>query len=112
MWSRFYEALETAGIDVYSPGQKQGVCTAPYVVVWDGKQEGRAGGQGSVEVMNVMACVPSEAYSQLGPLVQSVKQALCGFRCSGKQGAVAIDDAAQAYTLTLEYQVFRKNILR
>ena len=32
-WKDIYDCLKAAGIDVYSPGQHDGVCVSPYAVV-------------------------------------------------------------------------------
>ncbi|MBV4426502.1 hypothetical protein KM802_14755, partial [Clostridium tyrobutyricum] len=47
VWERVFLLLKSKGVDVYSPGQHEGKCTSPYVVV---KNTGTMGFQGSNQI--------------------------------------------------------------
>lgn len=108
MWHKMYTALRDAGIAVYSPGQKQGVCETPYVVLSDGVTSPRCGGHACIESITVMALVPDTAYSQLEEFIGRVRNALAGFRASGKRSAAVLLPDVRAYRVTLEYLIYKK----
>lgn len=75
-WQRIYRHLSDAGFEVYSPGQHQGDCTSPYVVIKDEGAMRLTGLSSTQQLYDALCYVPSKQFSALEPFVASVKAAL------------------------------------
>jgi hypothetical protein len=113
VWERAYLHLKSKSVDVYSPGQHKGKCTAPYVVL---KNNGTNGFEGSNQVgsqsIDVIIYYPSTNYSDLEPYTGQIQDFLKELkeylRPTSNITSVILDDSVNAYTQTLEYQTFQK----
>ena len=112
-WMDIYTCLKNHGFDVYSPGQKEGECTEPYVVI---KNDG---GYDHISISTfreqyaVIVCVPKKQYSKLEPLVMQVKQAMKDLypmiRSYGQIQLSSDDDVLKLHQQAIEYECYKKN---
>lgn len=113
VWERVFLLLKSKGVDVYSPGQHEGKCTSPYVVV---KNTGTMGFQGSNQIgsqtLDIIIYCPKTNYSNMEPYTTQVQYFLSELkdyiRPTGNITPVVIDDSANGYTQTVEYQTFQR----
>lgn len=75
-WQDIYLHLKKEGFDVYSPGQHQGECTSPYVVVKDAGTTKFGDFSSNKALYDIMCYVPGEHFSQLEPFVQKLEIAM------------------------------------
>ena len=79
-WQDIYNHLKGAGIDVFSPGQHQGDCLSPYVVV---KYAGSARFKqySSTQAFYELLCyIPANQYSILEEYLDQVRTAMRGLQ--------------------------------
>lgn len=100
-----YQALADAKIDVYLPGQYQGACKAPYVVLSDGGviSMGKSTGRRSFWVTGY---APVSRPMALKPLLAQVRSALAPLktpRTSGEISPEDYDEESQAVFAAIEY---------
>lgn len=105
MLEEMLRALKAAGIAAYMPGQKDGRCTSPYVVVADAgvTPTGKTTG---VRVYYVTACVPIGAPLRMAATMAAAKEALSevhGIRDTGEISGEDIDDEAQCRYTSAAY---------
>jgi hypothetical protein len=113
VWERVFLFLKSKGIDVYSPGQHQGKCTSPYVVL---KNTGTMGFQGSNQIgsqtLDVIVYCPRSNYSDMEPYTVQIQSFLSELkeyiRPTGNITPVILDDNVNGYTQSIEYQTFQK----
>ncbi|MBV4417300.1 hypothetical protein [Clostridium tyrobutyricum] len=113
VWERVFLLLKTKGIDVYSPGQHEGKCTSPYVVL---KNTGTMGFQGSNQIgsqtLDIIIYCPKTNYSSMEPYTTQVQDFLSELkdyiRPTGNIMPVVLDDTVSGYTQTVEYQTFQR----
>ena len=72
-WKDIYNKLKQHGIDVYSPGQKTGECTSPYVVVKDAGRVDLTTVSSSQNLYDLMCYVPMDKYSTLDLFVDDIE---------------------------------------
>lgn len=111
MWKKAYEALKKGGIAVFSPAQKQGKCTSPYVVLYDaGQTVGRAK-KTAHAYLEAAVYVPLGRYSMLDTMKKRVAAALRAARIArtGEEDAVAIDEDANAAVLRMQFGGIKRN---
>lgn len=112
VWERVFLCLKSKGVDVYSPGQHQGKCTTPYVVI---KDTGTIGFQGSnkigSQIIDVIIYCPVSNYSNTEPYRSQIQEFLGALknyiRSTGNITPIVIDDTVSGYTQTVEYQTFQ-----
>lgn len=75
-WKNIYENLKNQGIEVYSPGQHQGECKFPYVVVKSSGLTPLSGFSSAQALYDLMCYVPENRYSILEDYVNQVKEAM------------------------------------
>lgn len=112
-WMDIYTCLKNHGFDVYSPGQKEGECTEPYIVV---KNDG---GYNHLiistfrEQYSIIVCVPKKQYSKLEPLVKQVREAMKELypmlRFYGQIQPSVYDDVLKLHQQSIEYECYKKN---
>lgn len=105
MLEKILRAIRAAGLAVYLPGQKDGRCTAPYVVVADAgvTPTGKTTG---VRVFYVTACVPIGAPLKMAATMAAAKEALRalpGLRDTGEVSGEDIDEEAQCRWVSAAY---------
>lgn len=111
-WQRIYSHLKNKGFDVYSPGQHQGECTSPYVVLKDAGSSKFDSFSSSKNLYDLMCYVPKEVFSTLEPFVDSVETAMkemypevipLHFRTPSY-----LDDSVKAHMISTQYQNNKK----
>lgn len=113
-WQDLYKFLQRKGYDVYHPGQKEGECLSPYVVL---KYSGAVKTQqisSRQDLYDVMVYVPKTQYSKLETLVQSIitdmKELEPLFLPYGNQQDPSYyDDSVKAHFVTVVYMNYKKN---
>lgn len=106
-------ALKEAGIAVYHPGARAGVCTEPYTVVQDsGTYQYAASRRLGYTLVLVHCYVPLGNYPALALLAGRVKDALRpllpDLRPTGNEGLHEINDTFRAHESTVEYLIQKK----
>lgn len=76
IWSNIYRHLASKGHDVYSPGQHEGLCNSPYLVLYEGDTKGQGGAVVGRTLVEVMIVNPMNEHSRLGERVQAIKDDL------------------------------------
>lgn len=112
MWKTIFDKLKQENLNPYPPGQHQGLCTEPYVVVKEGNQipsiQSNRLGQ---KVIDIIVFVPLISYVALDPYVRNVRTALKGInglRKTGTETPAITDDAKEAYTMSIEYIILKE----
>lgn len=110
-YQRIYKQLKENDFEVYSLGQKKGKCENGYVVI---KENGIAGQDGNVvgfSLVDIIVFYPLDEYSKMELYVNKIKSVLkkLGFiRPTGNITPSIIDEEVEAYTCSIEYQIFKK----
>ncbi len=112
-YSDIANTLAHDGIDVALPGARQGVCSAPYVVVQDAGTFRYAASAGLCYTLFAVHCyVPLYAYGQLDPLIARVRASLASLapdlRSAGSLSPHLINDHFRAHQATVHYLLQRK----
>lgn len=111
-WQDIFEHLTTSGFSVYSPGIKVGECTEKYIVVKNDGSTQLASFSTDEDFYSVMCYVPKQAYSELEPLVQSVKRSMKELEPMiipyGSQTPSYYDDSIKAHMVSIEYKNYKK----
>jgi len=100
-----YTALNDADLTVYLPGQYDGVCAAPYIVVSDGGTV-PTGKTTGIKRFLVTGYVPLGRLTDLRALLASAQTALSAVmavRTTGEISHEEIDDERGAYFASVEY---------
>ena len=112
-WMDIYTCLKKHGFDVYSPGQKEGECTEPYVVVKNDGGYDHVSISSFREQYAIQVYVPKKKYSLLEPMVTKVKEAMKDLypmiKWYGQLQPSYYDDILKAHQQILEYECFKKN---
>lgn len=110
-WKDIFTHLKSKGFDVYSPGMKTGECTKSYLVVKSNGSTGHPSFSTGIDMYSIMCYVPKQSYSQLEPLVQSVKMAMKSLEPMilpyGVQTASYYDDSIKAHMSSIEYKNYK-----
>lgn len=111
-WQDIYTHLKNNGIDVYSPGQHQGECTSPYVVIKDAGGSQFEGISSFRALYDVMCYVPKDRFSTLEPYVNSVKTIMKGLYPMivpmQFQTSSFLDDTVKAHMISIQYRNAQK----
>ena len=111
-WRDIYRQLSSDGFDVYSPGQHEGVCLAPYVVVKDagGSQVGEF--SSTKNLYDILCYVPKDQYSTLEDFVfsveKSMKELFPMIRPAHFKTASFYDDTIKGHMASIQYINYRK----
>ena len=111
MWQEIYLYLKNKGIDVYSIGQKQGLCDDPYVVVKESGQYALGSNKHGYDLIDIIIFYPVGNHSRLFSYKSNIKNYLAELnylRKTGNETPVIVDDGVKAYTISIEYQVLKK----
>lgn len=113
-WQDIFAHLKAKGFDVYAPAQKIGECTSPYLVVKNDGSYQHANFSTDRDMYVIYCYVPKMRYSELEPLVQSVKDAMRELypmiQRYGQQLPSYYDDSVQAHYIGIEYENYKKVI--
>lgn len=111
-WQAIYRHLKDNNIDVYSPGQHEGHCTKPYVVVKDAGTTLYPSFSSTKTLYDVMCYVPRREFSTLEPYVALVKKAMKGLYPMitpvNFETSSYLDTSVEAYMISIQYQNNRK----
>ena len=111
-WKAIYKQLKADGIDVYSPGQHQGDCVSPYVVVKDAGVSPTLSFSSSQALYDVMCYVPQMKFSSLEPYVETVKESVKKLYPmivpTNFQTASFLDDTVKGHMVSIQYRNNRK----
>ena len=111
-WQNIYKHLKAKGFDVYSPGQHNGDCTAPYVVVRDAGLSRLSEFSSKQARYDLLCYVPQDQFSTLEPYVDDVEAAMkdlypavvsMHFRTSS-----FLDDTVKGHMVSTQYRNNRK----
>lgn len=115
-WEDIYTKLAEHEIAVYSPGQKTGECTTPYVVV---KTAGRIDStevSSSQDLYDLMCYVPKDKYSTLESYVDQVEAIMDELfpmiRPMHFRTPSFYDDSVKAHMISTQYYNWKKNTRR
>lgn len=110
-----YKHLSNNGIEVYSPAQKKGECTSPYVVLKDAGTIKIAGLSSTQTIYDVMCYVPKDRFTLLEKYVHQVKQIMSKLQPMIMplfiETASFYDDSVEAHMISVQYRNNRKIIL-
>lgn len=111
-WMDIYKCLQRHGFDVYSPAQKEGECTKPYVVVKNDGGYKHLTKSSFRQQYSIIVCVPKKEYSKLDSMVMAVKQSMKDLypmmRDYGQIQPSAYDDVLKAHQQAIEYECYIK----
>ena len=103
-----YKHLKNKGFDVYWPAQKLGECSSKYLVIKNDGSYKHVNYSTDRDMYSIQCYVPKLAYSELEPLVQSVKRAMKELYPMimpyGSQQPSFYDDAIKAHYIVIEYE--------
>lgn len=106
-WKDIYNHLKSNNLDVYSPGQHQGECTSPYVVVKDAGTTRQGEFSSTRSLYDILCYVPEEHFSELEGFVSSVEQAMKGLfpmiRPAYYRTPSFYDDSVKAHMVSIQY---------
>lgn len=112
-WEDIYEKLTEHEIDVYSPGQKTGECTSPYVVVKDAGRTASTEISSSQDLYDIMCYVPKESYSTLEQFVNNVEAIMDELfpmiRPMHFRTPSFYDDSVKGHMISTQYVNWKKN---
>lgn len=100
-------AIEPLGYPIYAPGQYEGRCRAPYIVVTLSgiERAGRKGIQG-FKLIDIIEYVPVGNYQALWDMHEKVMEALCAaLRQPDSVSGDAIESDYRAHTRTITYRI-------
>lgn len=113
-WKTIYRHLTGRGFSVYSPGQHQGECVEPYVVVRTADSTPKLLFTSHTVVYDLLCYVPRDKYSTLEDYVMSVKQAMKSLYPAiiptQYETASYYDDEVKAHMISIEYRNSVKNL--
>ena len=104
--------LQQKGFSVYFPGQHQGECTEPYVVVKGATNTQFRQYSSTVQYYDLLCYVPKEHFSTLYPYVDSIKAAMKELVPMIKPAyydtAPFYDDGIKGHMVSIQYINYRK----
>lgn len=107
-----YKHLSANGVETYSPGQKKGECTEPYVVVKDAGTTQIPGFSSTQTLYDVMCYVPKNRFTLLEQYVEQVeavmKQLKPMIMPTYFKTPSFFDDTVQAYMISIQYRNSKK----
>lgn len=111
-WQDIYVHLKNEGFEVYAPAQKTGECTSPYLVIKNDGSYNHVNFSTDRDMYAIYCYVPKTRYSELEPLVQSVKEAMKGLypmiQQYGQQLPSYYDEAVKGHYIAIEYENYKK----
>ena len=111
-WKDLYDHLKKNNFDVYSPGQKIGECTSPYLVIKNDGSNQHSSFSSDIDLYTIMCYVPKDNYSKLEIMIQSIKKVMKSlyplFIPSGMQTSSYYDDNLKAHMISIQYKNYKK----
>lgn len=107
-----YKYLSDNGIEVYSPGQKEGECKKKYVVVKDNGTNKYGTFSSTQTLYDVMCYVPKNKFTELEQFVSQVKEIMKGLQPMimpiHSETASFYDDSVKAHMISVQYRNMRQ----
>ena len=112
-WQDLYAHLKKKGYDVYSPATHPEECKKSFLVVKNDGTNKHTQFSSNREQYVIYICVPRQKYSELEPLVQSVKNDMkelypMFMQYDNLSLPPFYDDTIKAHYSTLEYENYKK----
>lgn len=112
-WQDLYTHLKNKGYEVYAPAMHPEECIEPYLVVKNDGTNKHTQFSSNREQYTIYICVPRQRYSELEPLVQSVKKDMkelypMFMQYDNLTLPSFYDDTVKAHYATLEYENYKK----
>jgi hypothetical protein len=111
-WQDVYNILKKNSIDVYSPGQKDGICLEKYVVIKEGGSTQFETYTTDKEYIQVLCYVPLNRYSELRVFVETIKDILSELRpmirLEHDESSSFYDDNVKAHMISFSCYYFKK----
>lgn len=111
-WQDIYSLLKRKGFDVYAPAQKVGECTSNYLVVKSDGSYKHVNFSTDRDMYTILCYVPLNKYSELEPLLQSVKGVMKELypmiQPYGQQLPSYYDDAVKGHYIAITYENYKK----
>ena len=111
-WQNIYRQLKSDGLAVYSPGQHQGDCVSPYVVVKDSGVNPLSSFSSTQALYDVMCYVPQAEFSTLEPYVERVKASMKklypAIVATNFHTPSFLDDTVKGHMVSMQYRNNRK----
>lgn len=111
-WKDIYRHLKSEGFDTYSPGQHQGECVSPYVVVKDMGTTRVAEYSSTKTLYDILCYVPGNQFSELEPFVgsleASMKKMFPMIRPANYKTPSFYDDTVKGHMISVQYINYRK----
>lgn len=111
VWKLIYKHLKSNGFKVYSPGQHQGECTEPYVVVNIGNALPYNNFTTVQTPYDILCYVPKDEFSTLEGYVHSVEECLksCNFLKSAFYRTPSYyDEDVKGHMVSTQYVNYRR----
>lgn len=109
---RLYLHLKEKGLEVYTPGQKQGECKSNYVVIKYNGAVKLNSFSTSQDTYSIMCYVPKNVYSELEKYVDEVykimKELHPLFKSTEERTPSFYDDGVKAHMISMEFISNRK----
>ena len=107
-WQDIYTFLKNKGIDVYSPGQHQGDCLSPYVVIRELNSVPVSGFSTNTDLYAILCYVPENHYSQLKSFVNNIEELMKELEPmimpTHQRDSSFYDEDIKAHMISLRYQ--------
>lgn len=112
-WKDIFLHLKSKGYEVYPPGNKDGECLKPYIVVKDAGTTKVTGISSSLALFDVMVYMPYNRYSELEEYVRKVEEDMDELfpmiRPAHFKTASFYDESVKGYMESIQYQNYQKN---
>lgn len=104
---KLFEFLKANGVDVYFQGQYVGKVKSNIVVLRDA---GTIGNKCAGKIIaDVILFVPISDFRKIYEYKKEIKEILKGYRCTGNETSIVIDDEKKAYTCSISYELFKRS---
>lgn len=107
-----YKYLSDNGVEVYTPSQKKGECTKPYVVVKTQGTDKYLQYSSTRTLYDLMCYVPKDHYTRLEPFVEKVKNLMRDLQPmimpTYTETPAFYDDTVKAHMISIQYRNYRK----
>lgn len=112
-WSDIFIYLKEKGYEVYSPGNKEGECTSPYIVVKHAGKSKFPNVSSSMVLYDLLVYIPKNKYSYLETFVNEIEDVMDGLfpmiRPVHYQTTPYYDDNVKGWMVSIQYENVRKN---
>lgn len=112
-WKDIFRHLKQVGYAVYSPGQKKGECTSPYLVIRDAGASKAMGISSTIQLYEILIYLPENQYSRIEEYVRETEKAMDGMwpmlRPTHFKTTPFYDEQIKGWMTSIQYQNYQKN---